>query len=64
MMKFFNFFKKRSQTPEFRIKYNTYDRGMQTEAQGGVWITADPNKITVPNTAEEVDFDKIKGIKK
>jgi len=35
---------------------------MQTEAQGGVWISSNPNKFTVPNTAEEVDFDKLKGI--
>jgi len=63
-MKLFEFFTQKPKQPEFRKKYKKYDRGMHTASQGSVWITSNPNKFTVPNTHEEVDFDKIKGIKK
>lgn len=63
-MKLFKFFKQKSKEPDYRKKHETYDRAMQTDAQGGVWISSNPNKHIIPNTAEEVDFDKLKGIKK
>jgi hypothetical protein len=62
-MKLLDFFTPKQKEPEFRKKHDKYDRGMDTESQGGVWITANPNKFTVSNTHDEVDFDKLKGIK-
>lgn len=62
-MKLFNLFNQKPKEPEYRKKYKTYDCGMDTDVQGSVWVTADANKFTVPNTAEEVDFDRIKGLK-
>ncbi|MGK7393328.1 MAG: hypothetical protein ACNS62_02105 [Candidatus Cyclobacteriaceae bacterium M3_2C_046] len=61
-MNLFNFFKKKPGKPNFRQKYNKYDRGMDTESQGGVWISSNPDKFTIPNTADEVDYDKMKGL--
>ena len=61
-MKLLKLFKPK--VPKYRKNYPTYDRGMDTEAQGGIWLSQHPNKFEESNTALEVDFDKITGIKK
>lgn len=46
--------------PPHRSKYKTYARGLDTEAQGGIYISLNSNKF-IENDTSEVDFDKIKG---